>query len=37
MSQQPQDAVNVREVGAVLFQLAFELLDQPGDECALLA
>jgi hypothetical protein len=29
--EQPQHAINVSQVGAVLFQLAFKLFDQPGD------
>ena len=35
--EQPQHAIDMREVRAVLFELAFELFDQPGNYRALLA
>jgi hypothetical protein len=35
--EQPQHAVYVREIRAVLFQLAFQLFDEPGDERSLLS
>ena len=35
--EQPQHAINVREVGAVLLQLAFQLFNEPGDKGSLLS
>jgi hypothetical protein len=35
--KQPQDAIDVRQVSTVLFQLAFQLFDEPSNECPLLA